>query len=266
MVVLIVESGNGGRGYDSFVDVLSREWCRLAREKFVGIELSATLPRRVQFDVEGERFFVSVAEGSVESFELGDVADPDVTVRQPAEVAARVWAGVVREDEAMRATTIVMDEGGVPWVGPPTPADLLAHPEVQHLPAVPGASVLVAYRFPGGPFGTVSHWVRFEDGRPAADGFGTAIKADVRVQVPYSTIPLVRAGELSMLEALEQGAVDGDLGSLAVLAGIHESPEFQNAERALVRPTLGLATLGLLWASPAWTDALVQLGETTDAR
>jgi hypothetical protein len=73
----------------------------------------------------------------------------------------------------------------------------------------------------------------------------------------------VRRGDVSILEALEHGRVDGKLGPLGLLAGISESPEFHRAELACGASGLALGNLGATLAAPAYQAALDELANLT---
>jgi hypothetical protein len=103
----------------------------------------------------------------------------------------------------------------------------------------------------------------FDDGLLVDQRFGTAEAPDVRVDVPYRAIAAVRSGERTILDALTEGTVDGDIGPLAALAGILEDPAFQAAERATGRQAYALAVLGELDAEPAFADAMTRLAAET---
>jgi hypothetical protein len=76
---------------------------------------------------------------------------------------------------------------------------------------------------------------------------------------------LIRAGELTVLEALNDGGrVEGELGPLAMLAGIAESPEFNAAQRATGRHALALAVLGELDARTTFGDAVARLASESE--
>jgi hypothetical protein len=64
---------------------------------------------------------------------------------------------------------------------------------------------------------------------------------------------------------MEHGSIDGDIGPMAMLAGILESPEFHAAERATSSHSAALGGLGLLDADPDFTNACEQLAAVTDA-
>ena len=85
---------------------------------------------------------------------------------------------------------------------------------------------------------------------------GRVPEPDVTVEVPFLVMAQVRRGDLSILEALEHGRVDGKLGPLGLLAGISESPEFHRAELACGASGLALGNLGVALAGPAHQAAL----------
>ena len=245
---------------------LSAQWFEAARAALDGVETSPESSCRVQFDADGERFVLVVEAGRLVRFEAGDLDRPDVEVRFSLADAARIWRRELRDDDAIRAITVVAPVPGGTYTGPPCPADLVARSELDGVPSIPGASLLVAYTFSDGPFGVVHHWLRFENGRLVADGIGEIDGADVRVGVPYSAVPMVRSGERTIIEVLEGGTLQGELGPLGLLAGIVEIPEFHAAELATGRHGFALAVVGELWADPVWIQALEQLaGETAPA-
>jgi hypothetical protein len=69
-----------------------------------------------------------------------------------------------------------------------------------------------------GPFGDVDYVHHFFDGRLVEERLGSLHERDVVVSMTYRAMALVRAGEWSVIEALEGGSVVGDLGPLAALA------------------------------------------------
>lgn len=131
------------------------------------------------------------------------------------------------------------------------------------MPTAPGATFGVQYRFRDGPFGPVEYVQCFADGRLVEERLGTLDGHDVTVEVTYRAMALVRAGEWTVIEALEGGSVTGDLGPLAALAGVAESPEYHDAELATGPHMLPLAVLGELDADPAFAAAMEQLASST---
>jgi hypothetical protein len=245
------------------LEFLSAGWFEAARALVDGVVVSPASGCRVQFDADGERFFLVVEEGRLLGFESGDVDRADVEVRFTLADAASVWRRELRDDDAMRAVTVVAPVRDGVYTGPPCPGDLLVRGELDGVPSIPDASLLFEYTFSQGPFGVVHHWLRFENGRPVADGFGEIEAPDVRVGVAYRAVPLVRSGERTIIDVLEGGTLQGDLGPLGLLAGILESPEFHAAELATGGHGFALAVIGELWSNPVWTEALERLaGET----
>ena len=245
------------------VRFLSDEWFEAARELLDGVEVSPASSCRIQFDADGERFVLVVENGRLLRFEAGDLDRADVEVRFTLADAMSIWRRELRDDDAMRVTTVVAPVRDGTYTGPPCPADLLGRAELDGVPSIPGASLLVEYTFSEGPFGVVHHWLRFENGRPVSDGFGEIGAADVRVGVPYRAVPLVRSGERTIIEVLEGGTLQGELGPLGLLAGILESPEFHAAELATGGHGFALAVIGELWSNPVWTEALEHLASET---
>jgi hypothetical protein len=242
---------------------LSADWFEAARARLGGVEVAPASSCRIQFDADGERFLLVVENGRLVRFEAGDLDGSDVEVSFTLPDAARIWRRELRDDDAMRVMSVVAPVRDGTYTGPPCPADLLGRGELVGVPSIPDASLLVQYTFSDGPFGVVHHWLRFENGRLVSDGFGEVGSADVRVGVPYWAVPMVRSGECTIIDALEGGALQGELGPLGLLAGILESPEFHDAELATGRHGFALAVVGELWSNPVWTEALDQLaGET----
>jgi hypothetical protein len=188
---------------------------------------------------------------------------PDVEVRWSKRDALLVLRRDLRSEEAMRATSVVAQLPDGRYEGPPAPLNLMCRPELDAVPRVPGATFLVQYRYRNGPFGDVSHVLRFADGRVVEERLGEVDRCDVRVDVTYRAMAEVRAGRISILEALEGGSVEGELGALAALAGILESPEFHAAELATGRHALALAVLGDLDSDAGYQAAIAELDRRT---
>lgn len=100
---------------------------------------------------------------------------------------------------------------------------------------MPGATFDVQCAFRSGPFGDVDYVIDFRDGRVDSDRLERLDDPTVAVEVSYRAMARVRAGETTILEALEDGRVTGEVGALAMLAGISESPEFEAAQIATGR-------------------------------
>jgi hypothetical protein len=200
--------------------------------------------------------------GAAPAWSPGPVADAQLELTWDPADALAVWRREQRGELALASATAHVGD----YRGPPCPGDLPSRAELDALPRLPDASVTAQYTFTDGPFGDVHHVLRFEDGRLVGDSWGPADDAEVRVRVPYEMIPGVRSGELSILEAIAHGTIDGEIGPMAVLAGILEMPEFQAAERAVAPNGVALAALGHLDADPAFTAAMESLAARTDPR
>jgi hypothetical protein len=215
---------------------------------------------RLQFDA-GTRWGLVVEDGRVVTWEPGELAEAEAEVRWSPEDAAAVLSGRLEGDEAYRRTTVAERARAGDRVGPPPPMDIAERDELHALPALPGVTVLTQYRFRSGPFGMVDFWMRWEDGRITGMDLGLVDDADVRVEVKYRAMVKVRDGSITIIEALEDGSVDGKIGPMALLAGVSESREFQRAERAGGPSGEALATLGELREVPAFREACAALVE-----
>jgi hypothetical protein len=213
---------------------------------------------RLQFDA-GTRWGLVVEDGRVVTWEPGELSDADAELRWAPGDAAAVLAGRLEGDEAHRRTTLAERSRAGDYVGPPPPMDLAEREQLQALPRLPGVDVLTQYRFRSGPFGAVAYWVRWEEGRVTGMDLGDAEEPDVRVEVTYRAMAQVRDGSISIIEALEDGSVDGKIGPMALLAGVSESREWQRAERAGGPAAGALATLGELREVPAFREACAAL-------
>ena len=215
---------------------------------------------RLQFDA-GTRWALVVEDGRLVTWGPGDLAGAEAELRWTPEDAAAVLSGRLEGDEAYRRTTLAERAEAGAYVGPPPPMDLGEREELKALPALPGVTVLVQYRFRSGPFGTVDYWIRWEDGAVTGMDLGRLDDPDVRVEVTYRAMAKVRDGSITIIEALEDGAVDGKIGPRALLAGVSESREWQRAERAGGPAAEALATLGELREVPAFREACAALVE-----
>jgi hypothetical protein len=246
--------------------VFSAAWFEQVTTLTESIALSDGSGCRIQFDLEGTRLGLIVDGGRVSSFAPGDIDEAELEMRFTRVDGEALWRHELRGDDAMRAVTVVTQLADGVYCGAPAPGDLLHRPEFDDLPRIAEASLVVAYTFRRGPFGPFRHWFRFENGRPVDDGFGEPDDPDVRIEVEYRAIPLVRSGEQTILDVLEGGSIDGALGPMAMLAGICEAPEFHAAEVASGRHAFALATLGELWSDDRWTGALEHLAADTPLR
>jgi hypothetical protein len=246
---------------------LSSEWFTAARSLLLDLTPEAAKPAidcRVQYDVGSGRcrFFQVIEAGALRRWEQGEVPEPDIEIRWEWDHARQVFGRHVDGTAALAATRIAAPDG---YVGPPSPMDLGEQVELAQLPEVPDATLTVQYEYPRGPFGHVSYVIVFVDGRVEGMQLGQVAERDALARVPFLAMAKVRAGEYSIFQALEQGGkVDGQLGPLALLAGISESPEFHRAELACSRAALALGNLGEAMADSTYQAALDQLAAVTD--
>jgi hypothetical protein len=200
----------------------------------------------------------------VTAFTAGDAERADVVVHAAAPQLRQLFDGTLAGDDAMNVVTVEAPTGDGVYAGAPAPADLRERPELQLMPVVPEATMTLEYTLTDAPFGTIHYWMRFEDGAFTGDGFGPVEHADVRATVAYRALARVRAGDCSVLEHIEGGTVNGDIGPLALIDGLLEDPAFHAAELATGRHAFALAALGELRNHDIWTNAFAQLGTETD--
>jgi hypothetical protein len=243
---------------------LSPEWFAAARDAIAGVALPDDRACRIQFDVDGTQFGLVVDGGRVTTFDLGAVDGAEVELRWPRDVARRILSRELRGNDAILATTVVAATGDGTYTGTPAPLNLSGQPGLDDMPEVPGASFTVRYINRDGPFGHVHYVLRFEDGRLADERLEELDQADVLVDVTYRSMALVRSDEITILEALETGNVQGEIGPLATIAGIQEAPEFHDAEIATGRHAIPLSVLGELDAHTDFGPAIAKLAAEAD--
>jgi hypothetical protein len=216
---------------------------------------------RLQFDA-GIRWGIVVEDGRVVTWEPGDLPDAEAELRWSPEDAAAVLSGRLEGDEAYRRTTLSERARAEDYVGPPPPMDFPERKaELEALPLLPGVTVRTQYHFRSGPFGGVDFWIAWEDGRVTGMDLGRLDEPDVRVEVTYRAMAKVRDGSITIIEALEGGSVDGKIGPMALLAGLHETREWQRVERTVGPSAPALATLGELREVTAFREACTALVE-----
>ncbi|MCU1355532.1 MAG: hypothetical protein JWM89_950 [Acidimicrobiales bacterium] len=193
---------------------------------------------------------VEVADGAPLRIAADVGGEVDLVVHQSAELTRELLAGAADGADALDATMVSDGDGS--HRGAPAPMDLLDRPELELLPPIPGATLVVRYQYTRGPFGPLPFWISFVDGQVHEMGTRGGPEADVEVAASYRQMALVRRGDMTVLDALADGAtVTGSEGALALLAGISESPEFHRAEQACGHSGLALAALGEALADPA---------------
>jgi len=203
----------------------------------------------VNFATPDDAWHVVVRDGVVVAAGSGEIEHADLAVSWDRDDAASIAAGHLAGNAALLRTTVHAPGDDGSYVGPPAPLNLRARPEINALPRIPHADVTVQYRYRNGPFGDVAYSLTFVDGRLELEQLAESDDADVVVEVSFRAMAEVRAGEMSILDAIADGTVQGDEGALGLLAGISESREFHRAELATGRHAIALAALGELRAS-----------------
>ena len=87
--------------------------------------------------------------------------------------------------------------------------------------------------------------------------------ADVSLAVPFSAAMLLRRGEITMLEGLQQGRINGTEGALGLLAGLMESPPYVEvmSECGSGPGVLALAAWGEVASQEGYRQAVRELTE-----
>jgi hypothetical protein len=245
------------------LEFLSHEWFAVVGSGLRDVELMPSASCRVMFDAEVVRWHLIIESGRFVSFGDGEIEEPDLELRWGRNDARDIVLRHTRGNDVLLRTTVLAQAADGPYVGPPAPLNLGSRSELLEMPRIPEATFTVQYRYQRGPFGDVSYALSFEDGRLARELVGHVADPDVTVEVSYRAMALVRAGEKTILEALDDGRVDGELGAMAMLAGISESREFHAAELGTGRHAVPLAALGELDASPTYAALMVELAATT---
>ncbi len=242
------------------VRFLSDDWFAEAQQLLGAVRAPDDAFTKLQFAVDDVTWHLVASPGEPVGFAPGPCDGGAPELRWSRADALAVWRRERRGEAALATATITDGD----YHGPPCPGDLVVRPELHAMPEVAGATITVQYVFGDGPFGAVHHVLYFEDGRITYDQWGAVDGPDVTVQVPYQAISKVRSGEWGVLDALEHGTVEADLGPLAMLAGLLESPEFHDAEQATSGHSYALGGLGLLDADAAFTRASEALAAGTD--
>ena len=244
----------------------SEPWCARALDLSVSLPAQRGCGYRVQHEavsVGGDswRWYQVVDEGRVVAWAVDEVDDPDLELRWWYADIAALYRGELSGTAALAAVRLVGPGGREV---PPPPLDLAGVAELDLLPVVAGARLEVQYELSSGPFGTVWFWMGFIDGQSSGMGFGLAKDPDVTVAISFSKMAAVRSGQITVLEALEDGGrVDGAVGPLMLLAGLEESEELHAAEVACGPAAGVLGSMGLMWATAEHELAMAELAQET---
>ncbi len=184
------------------MQLLSTPWFERARLLADGPVAGSEVAYRLQFEADGVRWHQVVEAGVITAWAPGDLPGADLEIHLTGAVARRVHLGGASGTDALAASWV--RKPGCAKQAPP-PIDIRARPELDRLPEVPEATLTVQYHFTEGPFGAVDFWWRFVDGRSHAMGWGRGPDPDVSVCIPFRHMAAVRAGKMSIYEALEGG-------------------------------------------------------------
>lgn len=254
---------------DEALAFLSEAWFERARDLTADLPGQPGVGCRLQYEaVDGDgsslRWHHVIVDGRVEAFGPGELTDPDLELRWPLATAQALYAGDASGTEAMAALTVAHRSESQVVTGPPSPADITMTGGLDHLPRIPEATLTTQFRLVAGPFGPVDFWWTFEDGISTGMGFGVVAEHDVWVQIRYQRMVAVRRGEISVVEALEEGGkVDGGVGPLMLLAGLQESPELLAAGKACGPSGPVLADLGRVTSGREHRQAMADLAAVT---
>ena len=246
---------------------LSDDWFGRALSRLSELDGIAGLPDVcVQFSTpDGRHQWVEeVSGGRITGLRAGTAPDPDLEVQVPAGTLWGVLRGTLDGTEA-HGSILVIDPTAPGEPHAPSPMDLGLGGGLEHLLAVPGASLAVQYGYSRGPFGYVTFSLSFEDGGVAAMTLGPVEDPYVTATCTYLQMAQVRRGDLGILDVLiAGGTITGSEGPLAMLGGISESPEFRAVEAACGRSGYVLGVLGEVHHGVGVAEAIGALMAETD--
>jgi hypothetical protein len=244
---------------------LSAEWFEAVSSELEDIALDQRATCRLNFSADTARWHLCIDSGRVTSFGFGHIENAHAELQWSPADAQAIVGRVLRGNDALLRTTVVCPLHDGSYVGVPAPLNLKSRPELGEMQVVPGATVKIQYRYRCGPFGDVDYWMAFVDGQCVSESLGEIDDAMVTIDVTYRAMALTRAGEITILEALVGGNIEGSEGALALVAGIREDPHYHAAELATGRHAIALAALGDLDADDRYAKLMAGLAATTDA-
>lgn len=243
--------------------VLSEDWFDEARRLTADLPPQPCVNAQVRFQADGVVWHQVIEDGRVTAWALDEPPgrEFDLDGRWSLDAVQHLYRGQLDGTQALAALRVA--NGG--RLEMPSPMDIADVPELTALPVVPDATIAIQFFFARGPFGPVSYWWRFEEGRSAGMGLGVVDDPDAAVLIPFQNMVGVRRGDITILEALEGGGrVDGGVGPLMLLAGLFESAPIMAAEAACGPSGPVLARLGLVHALPEFQRAMAALAEVTE--
>lgn len=125
------------------------------------------------------------------------------------------------------------------------PLDDMYSPRWDELPTVPNATAWLRYELTGTPVGPIACDIRYQDGKrpvsvvvdewaPPAEGEPAHDAPEMHIAMTFRNYLKMRTGELSALEAIEEGGtVDARWTLLLMLHGLLQEPEYIGIYRDL---------------------------------
>jgi hypothetical protein len=179
-------------------------------------------------------------------------------VQEDADACAFVSGQLTGNDALERTWVEEPQPGAAPRRRRPPPLDE-REVDWSNLPLIPGASLVQQNRWLRSPFGTVTYYGRFADGRRAEWTLGVHPKPDTFVEIDFARRMRAMAGIISTTDQIEGGSVTGDWSMLMLLAGIIESPEFLDAVAQGSGVRAEMADYAEIVASPAYIDTQAEI-------
>ena len=243
---------------------LSAEWFEVVSSELEDIALDPRASCRLNFTADTARWHLGIESGQVTSYATGHIERADAELQWSPADAQAIVSRVLRGNDALRRTTVVTPLHDGRYVGAPAPLNLRSRPELDDMQVVPGATLNVQYHYRSGPFGDVDYGMSFVDGRCTEEILGEIPDPMVTIDVTYRAMALTRAGEITVIDALEGGGIEGAEGALMLIAGIREDPHYHAAELATGRHAIALAALGDLDADERYAKLMAELAAATD--
>lgn len=238
---------------------LSAEWFEVVSAELESIALDPRASCRLNFSADTARWHLCIESGRITSFGTGHIEAADAELQWSLADAQAIVSRVLRGNEALRRTTVTVPLQDGRYVGTPAPLNLRSRPELAEMQLVPGATLNVQYHYRSGPFGDVDYTMSFVDGQCTEESLGEIDDAMVTIDVTYRAMALTRAGEITVIDALVGGGIEGPEGALMLIAGIREDPHYHAAELATGRHAIALAALGDLDADERYAKLMAEL-------
>lgn len=250
--------------------VLDRDWLTAAVRICVGRQFGvhgASL--RVQYwcDVNSSdamAHFQVFEAGCLVEWAEGDVAEPDLCLRQPSWAQRAMFLRRGSGAEVLEATDLADAVTGGTLLAPPMDEVRLSWYET--LPTIETLGPFsVQQKLFEGPFGEVDMFVRLDRGRVTDVGLGLVEDPEVVVARRYSAALRERMGAVDVLASLDGGWLDGDFRYVSAFLGLYETDECVEGRRGLTTSCCEpLAVLGDILSSPDWSEVAEELAALGD--